>query len=136
MITRAYIVDITPNKAKIRIPILDGFDPSASGYTPDENLSWASILAIPGIEVDFRKGDVVIVGFQDSDIGSPIILGHLKSSISKDATKSIATLSDLNVLNTTSLSKNTTIGNLTYDQLQGSASVEPIDDYDIDLLFE
>ena len=83
MITRAYVVekgtaDSHRNKLKIRMPLLDGvLSDDPTGSTSDENLSWASILCIGGINVNYEVGDTVIVAFEDDDDDYPIVLGHL-----------------------------------------------------------
>ena len=78
MITRGIVVDIKDNgnKLKVRLPIIDGFE-GVSGSTEDEALSWASSVCFSGIRVNYEKGDVVVVGFEDNNIGIPIVLGHL-----------------------------------------------------------
>lgn len=83
MITRAVIEDIDykNNKIKVRIPILDGIADS-KGSTPKTELNWASVVCIPGLDIEYRVGDVVIVGFEDNDLGKPIVLGYLKLALS------------------------------------------------------
>lgn len=78
MITRGIVVDTDHNgdKIQVRIPIIDGM-PNTDGATADEDLSWASSVCFSGIRVNYEKGDVVVVGFEDNNIGIPIVLGHL-----------------------------------------------------------
>ena len=64
----------------MRIPILDGAAES-KGSTPKTELNWASVVCIPGLDVEYRVGDVVIVGFEDNDLGKPIVLGYLKLAL-------------------------------------------------------
>lgn len=79
MITRAKIegavIGSNGTKYIVRIPIFDGIETNGASKV---DLSEASVLCIPGIEVDYEPGDTVIVGFEDNNIGSPIILGYLK----------------------------------------------------------
>lgn len=81
MLTRAYIeeIDYLNAKLRVRIPTLNGVKESTAS-TPSEQLEWASILQTPGVEIDYKEGDVVIVGFEDNDLSSPIVLGFLKLS--------------------------------------------------------
>ena len=74
MITRAIITstDLSNGKVEVRIPIFE--DRQNSSFS----ISTASILCIPGINIDYRVGDIVVIGFEDNDPGSPIVLGYLK----------------------------------------------------------
>ena len=40
----------------------------------------ASVCGIPGIQNYINVGDIVYVGFEDNDMGKPVILGHLLTS--------------------------------------------------------
>ena len=85
MLTRAYVVDVgkvgTPHdcKLKVRMPLINGVE-DEKGSTADADLSWAAIMCIPGLDVQYVVGDVVIVGFEDNDLDYPIVLGHLKTN--------------------------------------------------------
>lgn len=81
MLTRAIItaLDLEKNKVQVRIPFFEGnykkgILPQLETYTTN----WASIMYLPGLEVDYRVGDIVIVGFEDNNIGKPLVLGFLK----------------------------------------------------------
>lgn len=78
MITRAYIeeVDWKTMKLLVRIPRFDGVD-GELGSTSKAELNWASVLCIPGLEIKYKRGDCVVVGFEDNDLGKPIVLGYL-----------------------------------------------------------
>lgn len=139
MITRAYVVDIKPGYVKVRIPVYDSLKNSTSGYTPDDELSWASIAFTPGIEVNYRPGDTVLVGFQDADTGRPLIIGHLKSALNysdADMVYPVLNSSQLTVKDKVILPKDVTIGNIKYDQLQLLEDLNPISQNSIDSLFE
>lgn len=100
MITRAFIEDVDYDNAKIlvRIPTLDGTSTSVAA-TPKDQLEWAAVLETPGVEIQYNVGDVVVVGFEDNDLSSPIVLGFLK--LKKGSTKN----SDYNIsLSVTNLS--------------------------------
>lgn len=78
MITRGIVVDTRDNgnKLKIRVPILDGLA-GAPGSNSDSDLSWASAVCFSGIRVKYQVNDVVVVGYEDNNIDTPIVLGHL-----------------------------------------------------------
>lgn len=78
MITRGIVVDKEKGgtKFKVRIPILDGIEGNR-GATANEDLSLASSICFSGIRVNYEIGDIVVIGFEDNNIGIPIILGHL-----------------------------------------------------------
>lgn len=78
MITRAFIEDIDWDamKVQVRIPRFDGVGDSPSSTSKME-LNWASVVCIPGLEIRYKVGDCVVVGFEDNDLGKPIVLGYL-----------------------------------------------------------
>ena len=119
MITRAIInkIDYESNKIRVRIPIYDGAQ-NSQGSTSDEDLSWASVLCIPGLTINYEIGDIVIVGFEDDDIGKPIILGYLRLANGKsDEARISANLNNLIVNDRLSTSTNVKFGKLTYEQI-------------------
>lgn len=119
MITRAIInkIDYESNKIRVRIPIYDGAQ-NSQGSTSDDDLSWASVMCLPGLTIDYEVGDIVIVGFEDDDIGKPIILGYLKlANGESDKAKISANLASLVVNDSLSTSTNVKFGKLTYEQI-------------------
>lgn len=84
MLTRAIVEEVgrvgTPHecKLKIRMPIINGKE-GEKGATADADLSWASIAYTPGLEVQYRVGDVVVVGFEDNNLDYPIVVNHLRA---------------------------------------------------------
>lgn len=119
MITRAIInkIDYESNKIRVRIPIYDGAQNSQES-TSDDDLSWASVLYIPGLTIDYKIGDIVIVGFEDDDIGKPIILGYLRLvNGESDEARISANLNNLTVNDKLSTSTNVKFGKLTYEQI-------------------
>ena len=78
MITRGIVVDINKNgdKLKVRVPILDGIE-GEKGSTTNDNLEWASTVCFSGIRIKYQINDVVVVGFEDNNLDTPIVLGHL-----------------------------------------------------------
>lgn len=119
MITRAIInkIDYESNKIRVRIPIYDGAQNSQES-TSDDDLSWASVLCIPGLTIGYKIGDIVIVGFEDDDIGKPIILGYLRLvNGESDEARISANLNNLTVNDKLSTSTNVKFGKLTYEQI-------------------
>ncbi len=84
MLTRAIVVEVGEigteheYKLKVRMPIINGIV-DGKGSTADADLSWASIMYIPGLNVQYRKEDIVIVGFEDNNLDYPLVLGHLRA---------------------------------------------------------
>ena len=77
MITKGYVVEIIDEfNIKVRMPIIDAIE-GAREATTNDNLSIATICSLPNISNQLSVGDVVFVGFEDNDIGKPVILGHL-----------------------------------------------------------
>ena len=112
MITRAIITDtdLSIGKVKIRIPILEGI--GENGGT-----TWASIIYIPGINVNFQVGDIVEVGFEDNDVGRPIVLGFLKLRDRDIESRVYTTIKELVVEDKFDAPTNTTIGKTPYQEL-------------------
>lgn len=117
MITRAIInkIDYESNKIRVRIPIYDGAQ-NSQGSTSDDDLSWASVMCLPGLTIDYEVGDIVIVGFEDDDIGKPIILGYLRlANGGNEKAKISANLNSLVVNDSLSTSTDVKFGKLTYE---------------------
>lgn len=118
MITRAIIEEkINEYKYRVRIPIFDGSkNSSTSTTTKDLCIAVASIPK--GIYNSLQKDDVVIVGFENNNMGTPIIIGQLYRE-SLNALKEFPTITTdvLTVNNQVNLPKNTTIGTITYENL-------------------
>lgn len=81
MLTRAIItaLDLDRNKVQVRMPLFEGnYKRGTLPQLDNYVTNWASIMYLPGLEVDYRVGDIVIVGFEDNNIGKPLVLGFLK----------------------------------------------------------
>ena len=119
MITRAIInkIDYESNKIRVRIPIYDGAQ-NSQGSTSDDDLSWASVMCLPGLTINYEVGDIVIVGFEDDDIGKPIILGYLRlANGGSEKAKISANLNSLVVNDSLTTSTDVKFGKLTYEQI-------------------
>ena len=119
MITRAIInkIDYESNKIRVRIPIYDGAQ-NSQGSTSDDDLSWASVMCLPGLTINYEVGDIAIVGFEDDDIGKPIILGYLRlANGGSEKAKISANLNSLVVNDSLTTSTDVKFGKLTYEQI-------------------
>lgn len=120
MITRAIIteVDLSISKVKVRIPLLENMATRNKNSTlSDYGYGWASILYTPGIDVDYRVGDVVIIGFEDNNIGLPIVLGFLKLRDRDIDSRVYGAFKSLDVEESFRSSADTVIGITTYQEL-------------------
>ena len=117
MITKGIVEEIRDTYyALVRLPIYNGV-PIASNSTPDKDLNVATLCALPNTHPNLQVGDVVFVGFEDNDMGKPIILGCLYCENSSNSSASI-TLNSLEVLVDSHLSAETEIGNTTAIDIQ------------------
>lgn len=87
MITKAIVEECIKdsNLFRVRIPIFDGVS-GGSTSTPNHLLPLATLCTLPNANNIVNVGDVVYVGFEDNDIGRPVILGHLYQQESKTTT--------------------------------------------------
>lgn len=113
MITRAIIIDkdLSIGKVKVKIPILQGIGDGGI------DINWASIIYIPGIDIDYQIGDVVEIGFEDNDAGKPVVLGFLKLRNKEIDSRIYGTFKELNVEDKFKSPTNTLIGKTSYQEL-------------------
>lgn len=113
MITRAIIIDkdLSIGKVKVKIPILQGIGDGGI------DINWASIIYIPGIDIDYQIGDVVEIGFEDNDAGKPVVLGFLKLRNKEIDSRIYGTFKELNVEDKFESPTNTLIGKTSYQEL-------------------
>ena len=137
MITRAIIteLDLASSKVQVRIPLLENASSvSKNSKSAGRRLEWASILYTPGINVEYKVGDVVIVGFEDNNVGLPVVLGFLKLRNRDLGARVYGDFVQLNVSGKFTTSTNTILGKTSYQSLfdavdlQGS-SVRPEDPF-------
>ncbi len=100
---------------KVRIPLLDGLADTVNGVGT-RDLNSATICSLPNCSNNVSQGDVVFVGFENNDIGKPIILGHLFKEVS-DSTLINIKVNSLTA-NYADLPENTSIGNVTGSNLK------------------
>lgn len=123
MITRAIVTgtDYNNGKIQVRIPILEGIRNSRNAIVTEYSNSSASIVCIPGIDVDYKIGDIVVIGFEDNDAGMPIVLGHLMlRGDSIPQSRVYGRFIELSSSESFIAPTNTTIGSTTYQQLFNS----------------
>lgn len=104
--------DIKNNKYKVLLPIFN---------TPDNTNEDGCIMdctasVIGGIYSPYQVGDMVYVSFVNSEFQSPVIIGKIYKGNTEEI-RSYAKLDSLYVDSTTTLPKNTTIGDISYIQL-------------------
>lgn len=108
---------VVDNKFKIYIPIF-----CRAGEQKDSNLgactTYATLCYNPGAENGYRVGDIVYVAFENNQIGEPVIIGKLFLNKTQDSENSTYLIGDeLNISKKATLPSNTTIGDITGEQL-------------------
>ena len=69
---------------KVRIPKYDKIE-SATYSTKLDDLSSGIVCSIPGIDIAYVEGDVVLVSFENDELSKPVILGLLYREEKKDS---------------------------------------------------
>lgn len=116
MITKAIVEDIlSPYEVKIRVPLLDGASTSPLS-TKDSNLNIATICSLPNCYINVQVGDVVFVGFEDNTYYKAVVLGHLSREAMSD-TYADVTFGNMSILSSAILPKETSISEVTYNEL-------------------
>ena len=120
MITKAQIVKIISNKeVVVRIPIYNKME-GVAGATPNSELCHAFICYPSGVIPNYEIEDVVFVSFEDNYLDKPVVLGKLKKSTTKKESNSKPNVNcvDLSADGNTKLSKETTIGEIKYTNIE------------------
>ena len=120
MITRAIIteLDLASSKVQVRIPLLENASSiSKSSKSAGRRLEWASIIYTPGINVEYKVGDIVIIGFEDNNVGLPIVLGFLKLRDRDLGARVYGDFVQLNVSGKFTAPTNTVLGKTSYQSL-------------------
>jgi|GEM_PF-7049507 hypothetical protein len=119
MITKAFIVEKVNNSNKfiVRISVFEkpGID------TTDDRTNHVLFSAIlshePSTNNQYKVGDCVFVGFENNDLGRPVILGKLYKNNDKEVRGSLDAHA-LFIQDRAVLPKNTTIGGINWQQVQ------------------
>ena len=122
MVTKGIIEEIIDTyKAKVRLPVFDALEGTQSGVS-NNNLCVATNIVIANMTNPVSVGDVVFVTFEDNDNSKPIILGHLyKQKLS--TTKPNLSLGGLEATGTVKLGKSTSVGDVSYKEIQALIGV-------------
>jgi len=131
---RAIIQSIDSNyQVTVRIPFYDYAEDSL-GSTTNSKLYKASICTMPGCKPAYVVGDIVYVDFENNDLSKPVVLGVLyrEGSLSSLDISCQSMTSEIS----TTLSSDTTIGNITKDEIKSLSRVSDNIQYQIATLQE
>ena len=72
------IIEKVENKYsyKVRIPVFHKIE-NTPGATPTDNLPTVPVCTLPGVNPIYQVGDIVWLGFENDEIGTPVIIGLL-----------------------------------------------------------
>lgn len=101
------------NKYKVEI----GLFQTASSTNPDSYTIISNACQPGGMYSSYSVGDKVYVAFLEDKLNQPIILGHIYQGLDLDKIRSFGNFDALNVSGNVSLPADTTIGDITYQQL-------------------
>ena len=123
MVTKGIVTElINSNQARVRLPLLDSIE-NVKGSTSNNNLSIATVCSISNTKHSISVGDIVYVSFEDNDKSKPVILGHLIYDKTTNSQTEI-NVNALNVKTKTNLSKDTTIGNVKYNEIAALSGIQ------------
>lgn len=117
MLTKGIILGKEPNTNKyiVRLPLLE------TAASKDQFKIKATLCCDDGVLNPFNLNDVVYIGFENSEYDNPVIIGKLSKEglldNQKDEVKVSYRISGLEVLSHTQLSKDTMIGDISYQDL-------------------
>lgn len=120
MIVRGIVEDVFKNQAKVRIPIFDQVYEASLGVEFN-SLSDATICVPPKFKMNLKKGDLVFITFEDNDRYKPIIVGYIYNEENSACSSEML---DLIVNNSVNLSENTSIGEVTGENIKNLSGIE------------
>lgn len=120
MIVKGIVESVVKNQAKVRIPVFDKVYTATLGVDYD-SLSIASICVPAKFSMNIKSGDLVYVLFEDNNRSKPIIVGYIFNNI--DSTSS-ADILDITVNNDTILTEDTSIGEVTKDNIKNLSGID------------
>ena len=116
MISRAFVEAVVDEThVKVRIPRINKVE-GAVGATPVSELGIGVVCSPPGYCPRLRRGDTVLVAYEDDDNGSPVVLGLLFNP--NNQTVGDAKLNSVEINVSTKLPKNTTIGDVKEENIE------------------
>lgn len=118
MIVKA-IVESYPDensRVRIRIPKFHKLKGVATS-TPTKDLPFAATCSLPGIKPVYIPDDIVFVDFENDDTSKPVIVGKLNYKNDEVSSISDINAGTLNVISNATLSNETQVGNISYDDL-------------------
>lgn len=122
MIRRAIVEEIIdPYLMKVRIPEVDRTK-SSSTYVDTEDLEEMTVCVQAGITTSLNVGDIVIVSYDKYAPDEAVILGCLFREGLESFTD--AKLNELIVFGKAELTKNTKIGDISYNELSSLSGVK------------
>lgn len=123
MITKAIISEVIDNySVKVRVPRYDGVSFENTAVS-NEDLSVAYMCTLPNMRINPIVGDVVFIEYEDNDQSKPIIVGYLFRENMGDTVCSIIANS-LTIDGDTHLSSDTTIGNVTPNEIESLRGIK------------
>ena len=114
MIVRGIVESKFKNQAKVRIPVFDKVYTAALGVDYD-SLSTAAICVPPKFKMDIKSGDLVYVLFEENNKQKPVIVGYM---FNENNSTSSANILDLSAETSAVFSENTSIGDVTGDNIK------------------
>ena len=133
MISRAFIESVVDEThVKVRIPRVNKIA-GAVGSTPTAELAISIVCTLPGYSPRLRRGDAVIVAYEDDDEGSPVVIGTLFKKTSNST-------ADINIDSATfnisvELPENTSIGEVQKENIQNLVGLSDNAQLQFDNLF-
>ena len=110
MITKAIIKEKVGNKFKVRIPLFE------SAGNLNEIIFTATVCYEPGNLEAYNLGDIVFVAFENNEIKKPVIIGKLYLG-EEENPRAEFLAAKLNISTSAVLPANTSIGNITPEEL-------------------
>lgn len=119
MITKGYIISkaTNPTKFTVRLPIFETANSNEANIYKPFTLD-ASLLMTPGNYMGYNIGDCVFIGFEDNDYSKPVILGKLFTGDTETPNTVKEVNNQLLVNSGAILPANTSIGNVSAQDLK------------------
>ncbi len=120
MVTKGYIEKVVDkNKVIVRCPVYDKIQTATNNNTTNNRFS---VCTISGTKINMHIGDVVFVGFEDSNLYNGVVLGYLSKDSETFSYVEISALS-LDVSTSAVFPKQTNIGSVPWVDIQNLSGV-------------